>query len=506
MTGKIETEGIGQNTADTVPVTCLTHAHALKKVGAFLAGRAEAWLVGGCVRDCILGKTPADIDLVLAGSEQLVRELADHLNAVLVQLSGPFNMYRLVLPGKERSFCLDLELIVDGDILSNLGRRDFSIDAMAIPLRQEGIKINELLDRYGGRLDLERMLIRAVKPSVFEDDSVRGLRAFRLACWLGFEIEPQTLSYIKAMKGGFGDTAGERIWREFRAILAYKKAAAVLQEMEARAGLVSALIPGLALLKRMGQGKWHVLDAWDHTMLALESLEDVLEAKENSNLYKVRELYEAAISGFPQDITPALKLGVLLHDSGKPLVSASGEDGPEFAGHEKAGLSVARKLCERWRLPAWEREIVEAVVGGHMHPLYLYLNKERTLSAKRRFVNKKGRYAPVILVCSLADVMATRAAAGDEDGALAYKEFITEFLEFFVAEGTTWLKLPRFIDGNKVMKILGIGPSPLVGKVLRLLAEKEMSGEIVNEEQAEAYLRTEEFLRCCLVDVTSDRT
>jgi len=460
-----------------------------ERITAFLVGKAEAWIVGGCVRDLLLGKDPCDLDLVVSGTEGLVRELALELKAALVLLSGPFAMYRLVLPRESGDFYVDIELVKDSDIIANLGRRDFTVDAMALPLTGQRIRMEELIDPWGGRADLQARVIRAVSPGVFKDDPVRALRAYRLAGDLGFAIDHATLCYLKTMKRKFETVAGERIWREFRAILALKRASGILKDMEDQASMLSSLIPELAPLKAVGRGRKHVLNAWDHTVLALEMLEEILEPREQGRFARASRLYRTAARGAAHDWTPALKLGMLLHDAGKPLVTGSRDEGPEFPGHEKAGLDIAKAVGERWRLPGWERMVVEHVVGGHMHPLYLYLDKESSLRARRRFAHKHGEYAPLILISSLADVSATRMAAGEESEREAYEEFVCDFLQFIITEGHEWQKLPRYIDGEKVMKILGIGPSPEVGRVLKLVAEKEIKGEITKEREAEDFVR-----------------
>jgi len=463
-------------------------------IASFMAGRAPVWLVGGAVRDYMMGRIPADIDLVVVGEQALAPVLAGLLGASLVQLSAPHGLYRLVCTEKDQPTHVDVEFIDSADIAANLGRRDFTVDAMALPLKPYGLNKEELVDPYRGMTDLEKRLIRAVNSSVFEDDPVRALRAFRLASALNFEINTTTLEQMKLMRRSFEDVAGERVWIEFSAILTMDVATRVLRKMEVEAGLVTRLIPELALLKGLGQGKWHVLDAWDHTMLALEWLERILCSARDDELHGVRLIYDKAILEWPKCVTPALKLGLLMHDVGKPTAAAVAGRECSFPGHEREGPLVAKRLCERWRLPGWERDIVLAIVEGHMHPLYLYQEGNFTPKPVRRFFNRRGRYVPFLLLGSLADVVATRTAAGNSHEAALYRQFITGLLEMFVNEGAVWKKLPRFLNGNEVMKILEIKPSPLVGQVLAAITEAEIAGEITSKEEAETFVRERRYL------------
>ncbi len=171
------------------------------------------------------------------------------------------------------------------------------------------------------------------------------------------------------------------------------------------------------------------------------------------------------------------------------------EEGAGPSGQEKTGLDIARAVFERWNLAVWERRIVESVVDGYMRPYYLFLNNGESACAKRRFVNKYGDRAAFILVSSLAYVTAVKMACGDVEQQ-PYEEFVCDFLHFLITEGNRWYRLPRYIDGEKVMMILGIGPSPEVGKVLKVVAEKEIEGEIESEEEAEAFVRSS-----CGIDV-----
>lgn len=441
----------------------------LDKVKSFLhSENLTGYLVGGTVRDFILGKFPADIDLVVIGDVSSADKLAAFLDVVLVKFAHP-TVVRLVLPFKEYQIYIDVEYTTEGDILDNLGRRDFTINAMALPLRSGDLNFGKVIDPYRGRDDIEKKTIRAVNPQVFKEDAVRILRAFRLASGLDFFIEDKTLNLLcmEAVKVDWGKIAGERIWKELRMILGFEDSLKTLLYMQEKSCVLDKLF-GNRNLEDNAE-----VNTWSDKFVRLKFLEEFWKGSLTADIFdNIRSLYEKTTAEFVEDITPAIKLAVLLDN---------------FASSERRNVKKAKEVCDFLRMPGWEKDIVLTVVKGYSEVSKIYKNNLRDLSAKRRFVNKYNKYTPILLIFSLADFAADNDNIDGE--VFDYACYVEDFLQFYLKEGREWFRLPRYINGDKVMEILGVRPSSKVGNILRMVVEKEITGQITNEKEAQDFVK-----------------
>ncbi|HEX4048871.1 MAG TPA: polynucleotide adenylyltransferase, partial [Elusimicrobiota bacterium] len=226
---------------------------ALVRVAA-LKHPSPVYLVGGAVRDAALGRPVADLDLACAGARGLAAAVARSFKGALVTLDAENAVYRLVLPpARGRGLKqIDVAEIQGRDILEDLKRRDFTLNAAALELRPDleaSIPESDFLDPRGGFSDLARRVLRVEDDKPFKDDPLRLLRAFRIAAQLGLEIEPATLALIRKHRRLVREPAGERVQAELLALLAVPGASARLAEMDA-CGLLTALFEDLEPARR----------------------------------------------------------------------------------------------------------------------------------------------------------------------------------------------------------------------------------------------------------------
>ena len=221
-----------------------------------------AWLVGGAVRDRLLGRPTADFDVATSADPgQLARAFARAADGHAFALSEGFGAWRVV--ARDHSWQVDLLPLADAGIGADLAKRDLTVNAIASPL--EG---GDYVDPFGGLEDLRGRRLRMVSPQAFLDDPLRTLRLARLACELSFAIEPQTASTARASAAALATVSPERIFAELKRVIVADQALAGLELMDAL-GLTEVVLPELTELRGVEQSRYHHLDVYEHTRAVL---------------------------------------------------------------------------------------------------------------------------------------------------------------------------------------------------------------------------------------------
>lgn len=451
------------------------------------------YLVGGFLRDVLLGRGPRDVDLVVEGDPlPLAKELAESLSGRCLVLDRERAFYRVAAREGGRQLQYDLEGISPGNLIADLARRDFTVNAMAVPLGHylsNSYPGGPIIDPLGGLADLALKELRAGSNKIFEDDPVRVLRAFRLALQLGFTVEPNTLMLVAKLQKPLQDCSAERIRDELAGILKHAPSAGLIRVMGSHGLLLEQLIPGLGPLKGLVQGGQHLDDVWEHSLKTLEYFEQLITGG-------LPAVWEEQITAHLNNMIaggrtrlPLLKLACLLHDVGKQFCGEhAGKGKYTFYNHHEAGIAVAQEAAARLRLSTREKELLKNMVGLHMDPLFLYLNGPPAPRAIRRFFVRAGAEVPGLLLLSLADITSSRIPAGRDDDARHYQEFIFSLLDKYYGEAQRYVAPPVLLDGADVCKLLGIRPSPKVGQVLDLLADAQVEGVVQTREEAVGFV------------------
>ena len=329
------------------------------------AAQGPVWLVGGSVRDLILGRDLADADLVTyENPEEIARLAAERLGVRPVKLGrGDKSVYRL----PDRELMADVCPLTGGDIRQDLARRDLTVNALAVELTGGRIA-GEVIDVCGGLADLEARRARFVSEENVTADPVRLLRLFRFAAACGLVPDKDSLCLVEKHKGLIANSAGERVREELWGLFSQPGSAPQVRAM-AEAGLLEAVFPELTPLKGCIQGDYHHLDVWGHTLEALSCLEEIISDERRLPPGRSREA--AAWLGRPKN--PArLKLAVLLHDLGKPATRSVEPDGRiRFIGHDKEGEVLAATVAGRLKMSAAGQRLVCFIVRHHLRPFLL---------------------------------------------------------------------------------------------------------------------------------------
>jgi poly(A) polymerase len=484
-----------------------TMTEVLGRVAAFLMFRGvPAYLVGGYVRDRLLGRPTNDADIAVAADPLAVgADLATILRGAFVAMDTEHPTARVMLAGGQY---LDLTWLRDGDIGANLQGRDFTVNAMAVPLRTgatgwlEALSVGGstgLIDPFGGQEDLWSRRVRMVAPDAFRNDPLRLLRAVRFRAELGFEIDAPTLDRMRLDSALIVNPTAERVRDELSRILAASGAMENLRLLS-DLGLLQRIIPEMESLKGVAQPPEHHWDAFEHSLHTVGEIEWVAEfATAEAGL--MADLPDGArISGrlhsyldeaFPGGRTrlALLKLAALLHDIAKPVTKSVGADGRiHFYGHQEQGAAIARDILRRLRFSTREVAAVETIIGAHLRPAQL-AEGEPTGRAVYRSCRDTGSEGLATLLLSLADHRAARGPAripAEWQGHLALtRRMIVAAYQTPPAQ----VSPSRLVTGRDLMTALSIPAGPRVGRVLEEIREAQAAGEIGTREEAIALAR-----------------
>jgi poly(A) polymerase len=466
--------------------TALEAAPAARTCLEALGGRDDAWIVGGAVRDAILGRPVVDLDLALDGEPRdAARRIARAAGGPMFELSAEFGTWRTL--ARDRAWHVDVSALRGPSIEADLGGRDFTANAIAVALADPG---GPPIDPFSGLEAIEARELRAVSERSFADDPLRILRAARLAAELGFEIEPRTLALARELAPNAGQPAGERQLAELRGLIAGPdpiRGVALLDALDA----TKVVLPELAALHGVEQNPNHHLDVFGHT---IEVLSNLLEIERDLGSYAgaaAADVEAVLAEALADEMTrgQALRLGALLHDVGKPATREERGGGfVSFVGHDRVGAELVRGICERLKASRALSRYLEALTLHHLH--LGFMTHERPLSRRRLFEYLK-TCEPVAVDVTLLTVADRLAARGG--GPTASAEMIEAHLELareVLPAAVAWHrdggpKAP--IAGDRLAAQLGIEPGPELGRLLGEIEAAAFAGEVETAEQAIEY-------------------
>ncbi len=462
-------------------------------------------MVGGYLRDTLRSATPArDVDIALPGDAQKIgRELARFLGGTFVPLGTAFGAARVVVPSpdpespedeKGKDWTIDLWGYT-GTVEEDLARRDFTIDAMALPFQDwPAIESPELaekvMDPFNGRQDLAKKCIRAVNPHVFQDDPGRLLRTVHLAARLRFRFVPETVRMVTEAAPLISQVSGDRIRNEFLGILSMDGARGYLQVLD-HLDLLCRIIPELADAKGVDQPKEHYWDVWDHSLHAVEFAELVTKGHHNSPIYTQlpwpggREEYFNQVISDGHNRRTVLKLAALLHDVAKPQTKHMDETGrTRFPGHPELGAAIAETRLTQLHMSARGVAAVCKMVEEHLRPATMQQGAElATARAVYRYFRDLGDVAIDTLFLWMADHLAAKGPELDTDAWSVHARMVAHILELGAQPEATAQK-ERLVTGLDLMERFHLVPGPLIGNLLAQIEEAQAVGELATRDDA----------------------
>ena len=458
------------------------------------------YVVGGYVRDRLLGRATRDVDLVVGGDPRAVaNRLGRMLGGHVFALSQEHGAWRVTLPlpadGVEQ---VDVAAM-RGSIQHDLAERDFTINALAVP--PDG---REMLDPFDGSGDLDAGTVRLVTPEAVCSDPIRALRAVRHVVELGFVLDGASAEVIRRDAPLVRRTAGERQRDELMRVFDTAGGAEGVRLLDAL-GLLDVVLPELTPARGCQQPKEHYWDVLEHSIETVVVLDCILApepvggacARRRATLAQYWPDLSATmlrwdeILGEGRSRRAVLKLIGLLHDVSKPETRSVQPDGrTRFFGHAERGAVTAAEVFRRLRFSAREVKLAELLIREHLRPGQLAAPGETpTLRALYRFFRELGDEVPDLLALNLAD---GAAAAGPRQTAAQWQAHVayTGWILRQRTERESLVKPKRLVTGHDLMAELGMDPGPELGRVLDALAEAEAAGELVTREDALEHART----------------
>ncbi len=428
-------------------------AKAVELASKLHASGYQAWLVGGCVRDLVLGRAPQDYDIATDATPDRLLELFPHAQLVGAQFGV------ILVDGVEIATFRSDHSYQDGrhpgsvqfetDARQDVLRRDFTINALLLDPAHLASPAGHVVDYVGGLRDLDGRIIRAIgDPALrFDEDHLRMLRAVRFAARFGFEIEPATMAAIRVMHQRIARVSPERIRDELVRILTEGGARRGFELLDAT-GLLKDILPEVAAMQGVRQPpEFHPEgDVWTHTLIMLDGLKSP---------------------------TPALALGVLLHDVGKPATFRVA-DRIRFDGHVEVGERMARDILTRLRFSNAVIDQVVALVANHMRFSHVHHMRESTLKRMLRLDRFEEHLELHRLDCT------------SSHGHLENYEFAKARFEQSPAEV---LRPPRLLTGHDLIQA-GYSPGPDFARMLEAVEDAQLESRIHTREEALELIRS----------------
>jgi poly(A) polymerase len=444
----------------------------------------RAWLVGGALRDRLLGRPTPDLDVVVDGDVRAAaRRLGRGLGGASFELSDQFGAWRVV--ARETGWQVDITPLQGGSLEADLGARDLTVNAMAEPLGG-----GDLVDPFGGARDLAERRLRMVSPAAFVADPLRTIRVARLATELGFAVDPSTADNVRAHAGGLRDVSPERVFAELRRIVTADEAVSGMELVE-ELDLTDGVLPELTALRGVEQTAYHHRDVHGHTLEVLQAAIDLerdpAAALGDALAEPVRALLAEPLA---DQLTRggAMRFGALLHDSAKPRTRTEFPDGRiGFPHHDEEGAEMARAALARLRASERLRAHVAALTRHHLRLGFLVHDMPLDRRAIYRYLVACEPVEADVTLLSVADRLATRGRKADE--AIArHLELARQVLAEALARRAAGPQ-PPLVRGDELAAELGIARGPRLGELLARIAEARFAGEVSTRDEALALAR-----------------
>ncbi len=447
----------------------------------------ELFLVGGVIRDLYLvGSISKDIDFLVGSNvSSIALDFSQSFQGSFFCLDKKRGNYRVIINHQGEDYTMDFSPILNGDINRDLLNRDFTINSIALKLKDifERKKLN-LIDPANGFEDLKKKNVRVSSPISFSNDPVRLLRAVRFSRHFNFTLESQTLNLVKETKEHLLKCPWERIRSEFFKILNLPDVNKTLLELD-RLGLLILLIPEIESFRGIEQGEYHDYDLWEHSLKTAHFTEAILQ-----NIKYYFPKYEESLKiYFSEQLESEIKRNQILiftgflHDTGKPLTKNKRGNQIHFYHHDRIGAKINQRIAKRFKLGRKTCRIISTSTRHHMRLLNLYHLKRVTDRAKYRFLkDTKDAYLDTLII-SLADFMATRKSSLDGKDKIPILNLVNDLIDYYFQEYPKSMLKP-LLNGNEIMEVLHLKPGKKVGELLALIENSEREGSISTREEA----------------------
>ncbi len=452
----------------------------------------ETYLIGGFVRDMVLGNKSLDLDFVVVDKSAIdvAAKIISKIEGNYFLLDEETKTTRVVLKDEMCvNYTFDFTSVAKSKLEDDFLRRDFTFNALAINLQKPDV----LIDKFSGLNDLKNKNIKAIKLTNLTDDPLRFIRAFRFAVLLQGCIDKEVLDYIKKNLNQFNSSvSGERIAVELWKILDNDNSFEYMKLMS-EVGLLEKIFPELTPMRKVTPNDYHHLWLFDH------SVELIKTAEENFSKLPgwAKEELSSSFGHLESPKRKAIvKLGCVFHDVGKPgtweIKNINGAEKHTFYGHDKLGADIVSKIAERLKFSNAITDLLTKLVRHHLRPFQLSQgNAPISERALYRFFREVGDDIPPLLMLVISDLYATLGPKVTKESLLDGEKlilFLFDEYKKYKAREIEIARKPKLLDGNEIMSITGLKPSPKLGSLMKELDEAIALREITTKDGAQKWV------------------
>lgn len=445
----------------------------------------EVYLVGGCVRDFLMGKNSHDRDLIVVDEQakDFALKVCEFFDGTFVPLDEENKIYRVVL--KDKINYLDVTNPMGNSLEQDIFRRDLTINAIAVNIHSG--QIPEFCKTFVK--DFDNKIIKGINENNFIDDPLRILRIFRFHSILGFKIEPDLLKIANKHKNLINKPAKERIEYELMKLFDGEFAHLALLEMD-KCGILEILFPFVKELKQVPPNLHHHLNLFDHS---IETINQIEKLYKTSAQQVQSHMKQVDFGGFSR--LAHLKLAAFMHDIGKYSTWTIEENTGRhrFIKHEDVGAKMSRTILKQMCFSNKQIEYISYIIKKHMYPSAVVSAPELSEKVMMRYIRQSEDNAIDNILIAKADRLSAKGPEITEKIITENISKLDKLLQYYLDIKDNLKPLPKLIDGNEIMKILDIAPSKKLGQILKLVHEAQLSGNISTKDDAINFVKNMEI-------------
>lgn len=451
----------------------------LSKIAAEFSGN-NIYVVGGTVRDYLMGKVSYDRDLIITDMEakDFAQSLNKIFNSTFITLDEENKIYRLVLKDSDdihNPQMIDITNPIDNSLEMDLMRRDLTINAIAV-----NINTGEVIDLFGGVADIKNKTLNYIEEGNFMDDPLRLLRVYRFQATLDFDLGSDTIHAICKYSDLIEKPAKERVLYELMKLFNGDYTAKALINMN-KTWLLEEVFPIVKELKQVPPNSHHHLDLLNHSIETVNQIQMIYENLDD----RVKEhLNRCDFGGFPR--LAHLKLAGFLHDIGKFSTWTIEKDTGRhrFIKHDDVGSKLVKPILKSLTCSNRQIDYISEMIKNHIYPSSLMCEQDVNEKAMMRYLRKLNDNVIDNIVLAKADRLSARGEVITDEMIENNISNLDKLQNFYFESLEKLTPLPKLVDGNELMEHFNLTQSPLLGNIIAAIQNAQLDGDVTTKEQA----------------------